>query len=703
VNALAQERDPALVALMRSLCCPKEIPRLQALLGDVDTQGVDAITSTVVVLLNHFVRQSAAETARLGDLTPLVPQLQRLVDVDLEGGLMFDSDSSPDVGAQEVGRTFADVQIRAACVLIRLDWPSDGKLGTHDAPAFAVFGQRLRILQSVARHAEALQLQTAGQLAAATEHCRQQDVQIRIGGLIEAPHIDAARLQQFSTHLACLAERRKCLHQELNYSRQSTDALGANLDQRGVKRGIIVADLDDLRRVVSEQSTHETAREEAKTAVARCEEEYRDALAHVETQLAQCRASEVMAREAVIRARDAEDCAAALSREEAERAEICHTVPAKLERLHSHLEELERRKAVLMHDTGQVNLEKDHEERRHVALSDADQEAQSALQTLAAVHTKLLEFQQTLTSELILTDDEVDKLRKLEKELQPTRPSRLRHPSDGDTVATSQDSSMNVGINADGDGPVWNDIPAEQEFRNNPNFRTFSKLRNERAMLWSAECCWLQEAMSRAQALASRLELRRNELAQEERLMLEEEEKLRRDLAFWNEPEAHAARHNDARLSAMAARDASCEEAAKAAEATGAQKLSQVILEQVQAKAQCVESAWSALRETADGQSEQSLRDRRELEKRCVDLEGRARAYLEGWRAVEMEERRVSLFREQACEQLQAEEDGRAKLRSEAQRLIDDLQELDRQLDVTARTEVECNEEWIGDASVAFG
>jgi len=279
----------------------------------------------------------------------------------------------------------------------------------------------------------------------------------------------------------------------------------------------------------------------------------------------------------------------------------------------------------------------------------------------------------------------------------------LRHPWD-DATATNQDNNMNISINADGDGPVWNDIPAEQEFRKTPNFRTFSKLRNERAALWSAEHGWLQEALSRSQALAKQLEQNRIELAQTKQSMQEEEEKLARDLDFWDDSEAHAARHNDARLSAMAARDASCEEAAKAAEAALAQDRSQALLEQIQANAQSIESELSALRETADGQSEQSLRDRRELEKRCVDLEGRARAYLEGWRSVELEERRVSLFREQACEQLQAEEDGRAKLRSEAQRLIEDLQQLDCQLDVTnARTEVECNEEWIGDDSVAVG
>jgi len=101
-----------------------------------------------------------------------------------------------------------------------------------------------------------------------------------------------------------------------------------------------------------------------KAAVARCEEEYSNALAHVETQLAHCRASEVMARDAAIRARNAEDRAAALSREEAEKAEICHSTPAKLERLHAHHEELEQRKALLMHDTGQVNLEA-RQSRRH--------------------------------------------------------------------------------------------------------------------------------------------------------------------------------------------------------------------------------------------------------------------------------------------------------------------------------------------------
>jgi len=86
-----------------------------------------------------------------------------------------------------------------------------------------------------------------------------------------------------------------------------------------------------------------------------------------------------------------------------------------------------------------------------------------------------------------------------------------------------------------------------------------------------------------------------------------------------------------------------------------------------------------------------------------VDLEGRARTYLEGWRAAELEELRVSLFREHTCMQLQAEQDCRAKLRSEAQYLIDDLQEFDRQLDVILRSEVECREGQIGDASIGIG
>jgi len=127
-------------------------------------------------------------------------------------------------------------------------------------------------------------------------------------------------------------------------------------------RGVIVADLNELRHIASDRSAHEATVEEAKAAVARCEEEYRNALADVEMQLAQCRASEAMAREAAVRARDAEDRAVALSREEVEKAEICHSVPAKLERLSSHQEELERRKAVLLQDTGQAILEADHEE-----------------------------------------------------------------------------------------------------------------------------------------------------------------------------------------------------------------------------------------------------------------------------------------------------------------------------------------------------
>lgn len=291
--------------------------------------------------------------------------------------------------------------------------------------------------------------------------------------------------------------------------------------------------------------------------------------------------------------------------------------------------------------------------------------------------TRLQALQKSLTSELVLTDDEVDQLRQLETELQPARPARLRHAPDDSPAAGG-------GGEDPAPPPLWDDLPAEQEFRDALHFRAFARLRDERERLWAAERGWLRAAAQRAEAAAQRLELRRADLEAEGRAAREEAERLGRDLAFWAEPSEHARRRDEACAAAAAAREAARAGGAEAAEVLGGQQLAEARLEQARARARDAEAALAAAREEAGAEAERSLRERLELEKRCSELEARARAYLEGWTAVELQELQVALLQGQVAAHLRAEAQGREAMRAEVARLVGELHALDRQLDPAA-------------------
>lgn len=661
--ALAAERDAALSQLLTRLSSPGEVQRLQALIG-----GCDAVTSCVVSLLDHLVRQSPEEPERLRCLSQLSGPLQAL----LEGCS----------GSEAAG---SELCSQAARVLLRLDWAggaapakTGASVGREAVPPFHAFGQRLRVLEHLTGQAEVTQASAAQQLARAQEHCRRQQQEVLAAHLADEPCMASSRLDSFCAHLSGLADRRSSLVSELQRAQKAVEALGAGLDQRNLRRGVLEADVALLCQALDEQAAMEAQATAAGAAVSMEEERSREAAEAAEVQLAHLRAAESTVSEATQRSQEAESHAATLAKEEAEKAEMCHSAPAQLERLQARLADVERQRGGSLQEASEVSGEQDSEERQLATLAEAEQEASAALDGIEEVRRHLEALQKTLASELILTEEEANRLRELERTLPASRPLRLRHGLGRFEPAPGAEEP-----------PDWDEgeESAEAEFRTNGHFRAFSRLCEERQQLWLQEQAWLVSMAKGRRSKVEALETRRAALEAAARSAEAEAEGLRRALSFWGHSEELRREHEVASVAAARARADSRQEQERALEAQGARQLAEARRDQARVRAAEADGQLLRARSAADAEAESCIRARLDLHQRCTDLEARAKAYLEGWLTVELEERQIALLEGQVAMHLRDEAQSRQALRSEIARLIADLTDLDSQLNVDASAE----------------
>jgi len=698
------DRNPLIVTLLRTLCSPKELPRLKALLGDAEV--ADSVTCLVLVLLDHYVQQSA-EDVKLRELTGLAVQLQRLLEADEEGWTVEGGGQAP--MGQSARTVSEEVRTRAARILIRLDWPIDVE-ATGEPPALVAFGQRARMLEVLARHSAICQDAAQQKLDAAREHGELQGHRVAEGGLTEALCVSEARLAEFSRHVADLEEQRSILGREVETSKQAVEGMLASLEHRGIKRGILSRSVDELSRYISEQSAQEHRSAEAERLVAECEGACREAAAQVEGHAAFKKEAEATIRELTRQHQAAESRSAELSRREAELAEICHNAPGQLQLVQSRLTENQRRRGQVTERRQQLRAEADRGERRATTLKEWMRGAEAALQSLAEVKRELQVFQGTLNSELILTDREVEQLRQLDLRLQPPRPARLRRAltprgsadsNDGSAAfdgSSADDAETAMSAAAGTNAPSWDDTSAEQEFRTTPQFRSFSKLCAERERLWEVERRWIQDQLRSSNASMTELASQLKQQEQQEQQMAEEEEGLRTEADTLADFDGHAYRHHEARAAAAEALDVAQRAAAEVTEAVGTSHLADARLEQGLGEQREAEAAVASARETARGEAARTLRVRSELESKVKELETKTRTYLQEWRSVELEEHRLALLQARVSTRLQEEAAGRTGLRMEAQRLIAQLHDLDRQLNVAAAASGEPVEDWVHDS-----
>jgi len=300
------------------------------------------------------------------------------------------------------------------------------------------------------------------------------------------------------------------------------------------------------------------------------------------------------------------------------------------------------------------------------------------------VQGELQVFQAKLNSETILTDPELDRLRQFDSQLQPPRPARLRRKSETPVESNASDQNTNAaeGSGDDTGAPSWEDMSGDQSFRSSPNFRSFSKLCQERNQLWQSEAAWLKGELVRTQETSADV-ARLNKLQeQQEQALKEEEVSLRSEAAALHDFEGHQRRHSEALEEGKQAREAQQRAATDAAEAQLAMEKAQAALDQCEAAKKEADAALVAARGNAQKEVAVALRIRNDLQARTSDLESRCREYLHEWRAVELEEHRLKLLQVRVTKKLSEEANGRQLLRAEAQELIRQLRELDQQLDV---------------------
>jgi len=683
------QRDPALVKLLGEICSSKELSRMQMLLGPCqakdDYGSVDTVTACMVAILDHFVQQCTdKDSARIHDLLPLMPQLQKLVEGDEDGQMVEGGVGGAAAGEpppQQVTRE--EVRVRASRVLLRLAKEANHE-ATREPPQLEAFGPRAHILEVLMRHSEACQVGASGHVSQTQEHCQAQGDHIAAGGLAEEPCVNQQTLQDFCEQLRKLAESRHALGLKMGGLRNGLEGMVVSLDQRRVKYGILGQDVQELCRSLHAMAGDTTRSTEVHAELSHCEELERQSVGEVEQLSAKLREAQAWNHSSATKVKEAEKHAAELSSKEAELADFCNQVPAKLQQHQSRLVDVATQRADAAARRAALGLEADRCERRIAALRSAAAEAATALRALEDVSQELEVLKSSLNSELVMSAGEVEKLRSLGARLVPAKPGRMRrsanNASEEESDAVMAPSSFREAIAPDAETPAW-DSAAEEEFRENENFRSFKKLRDEKERLWQKEKRWLQECLDHAETAASKLDQQRREAQSLEHQSATEEGDLQKEIAILEDVEGHAQRHLDARAAADAARASQRELATIAAEAAAAEWAAKAQLEKAQANAAQVAVQLDNARKAAANEEDETLKVRRELQKRFLELETRVREFVQDWRAFEHDGQRLTLLQERVTTGLHEESEGRRAVRSEVQKLIGILQDLDQQLD----------------------
>eukprot|EP00927_Polykrikos_kofoidii_P031670 TRINITY_DN27193_c0_g1_i1.p1 TRINITY_DN27193_c0_g1~~TRINITY_DN27193_c0_g1_i1.p1 ORF type:complete len:1121 (-),score=184.98 TRINITY_DN27193_c0_g1_i1:248-3610(-) len=673
-------RVPELSKLLRSLCSPQQLPRLVALITNNREGALDEVTTVAIAAIDHFVRQSLEEPSVLVEVSnALIPHLERLAEGESEGWAF----EAP-VG----GRRVDDVRTRTARILVRFAAASDVKY-EGDPPVMTAFYRRGKMLEVMSRHSKVMLMDAAFQVKRASEHGQRQSDHVIAGDLESQPSLPQMRLVEFGEYLESLVKERGAVADEVDCSGRALDATRVSLEQRRLKHGILAADISELLSRIAQQAEDELKMQEYRQAVVDAEERCRTAHALAIELRSKAQEAVSAGRESTNSVRDSEARAAAMATRAAGLADICHSAPAKVERLKMRLAQEQKQIASFAERSQQVAIDAERTKRRVMILRDHHREVDAALKSFRDVQQELSSFHTTLNSELILTDEEVARIRAFEHQLQPARPSRLRAsvPENLSDVQSTGSSSSVVGTDAEVSPPVWDDGGAEHEFRASPNFRSFSRLLSERHRLWLAESRWLQESLTRAETFGQQLANDRTTIEKDERAALEREDLLRGEIMVFDDPAGHAARHQEAVEELNQAREAARRLAEEAAESEGSRQLAEARLDQGQAEVREAEALAAQAREIASVETDRSMRARADLDARALEIESRMRVFQEEWRAVWTDEFRLSSMQAHVGVSLRSELDSRSRVREEVRRLLAELSTLEQQLDISQHGE----------------
>jgi len=307
------------------------------------------------------------------------------------------------------------------------------------------------------------------------------------------------------------------------------------------------------------------------------------------------------------------------------------------------------------------------------------------------------------------SNPEAIQLQSLHSQLTPACPSRLGDGSGsvevlrslaggswaGDKKGDEQHGEKYGGCGGDEESlapasqaaPVWEGGQAEQmekEFKIACRPQSLDRLLVERERRWGEELAWLQGVARRTEAVQEELALRQRAEEKKEEAASAEEQKLVGDIQGLDDMEGHLLRLQEASDALAAAREAAESLGTSAAEARGQQGLAEAALEQERRQAQGVEEALEAARTGAALEAEASLRRRWHLEQGRSKMERRAKTHLKEWQTVKFGLRRLELLQTAVASRLREEAQGRSVLRAEAQRVLEELQELELHLDAAA-------------------
>ncbi|CAK9010689.1 unnamed protein product [Durusdinium trenchii] len=711
VEKLELLRDPALVKMLTEVCGRKELSRLQVLLTPPEDGELDTVTACVVAILDHYVLQSeekegqepdvqakrgskvtfrelvagaqARPEARLPELQPLIPALERLVKAPCEGMVRGGVGGAAADEAPNAQVSVEEVRVRAARILVRI---KGALVGAAEAAAGSSslidLGSRAHILEVLMRDSENSQANALDRVAQTREKCETQRAHIVSGALCEDPCVREKDLQAFKQKLRDLTQGRNILRYEVDNLKEDLEAMEVRLQQRCIKHGLLARDVQELCLDVDQKEGEFSGCAEVLSELQQCEAQHQQHLGQVEQLKARLREAEAQVEGSSKKEAEAKAKAEALRKQEAEWTEFCHTAPAKLERCQCRLVDVSQQRQSLGKRRVELATEVDRSLLRRRALEEQLTEVEHALKVCGAVGRELEALKPDISSELIMTDAEVDKLKALAAKLQPAKPARLRRSSFSVAASSSgevEETPLDHEAWCLDHAPQWDDV-GEQDFQQNLHFRALRNWRDQRERLWMEEDRWLKETLQRADESATKLREQCNEAETLERQMTSEEDELQKELGTLNDPEGHSKRLMDARVASAAALHEHEELHTAWAEASGAKELVKEQLKQAEEDVTEVLPRLKAAQARATDNEEATKKVRQELQARFQDLEKRAREFLQEWRTLEKKEQSLVLRQDRVDQSLRNEADGRQGLRAEVHQLIDMLQLLDRQL-----------------------
>lgn len=660
LEQVTPRREPNLACLIERLCKPDNISRFCLLLevGGGDCPCVDSLSHLVVGILDHATRQ-IQDPVRLKALLPLVPHLQELANVD------------PNTVDEERAPLFEDIVVRVARILLCLFRPScGGDGGTQEPPGFQKCCSRARVLAIITQATGVGHDVASSRIEDARSGNDLQAGRVKLSGLDDQLCLPPGKIHEFGESLAKLMRIRGDIGREVYNSAQAAEAVVRALHKRGINQDMFQASVIKLHESMRELSQEENTYQSALARLRETETVVADTRRELETVQLTLREVEMEMKLGSTRADEASSEAAALSSCEAELAEICFSAPANLERLRAKLLEIERKRVTLTEKVVQVSIEVDRSERWADDLREQESEADQALHNMQVAASKLKLFRETLNNDIVLNADETETLKALE--VRPTKPCRLRRVAQ---INPEDTGSGEVGT------PCWNaELKVEKAFREDPQFRTMETLINQRLKLWDEERTWVQDISGRAQAALGDLKLQKQEQETLVRMTLQEEEQIRREMAVVDDAERHKARHDKAVLDAANAHQKAQEFTTEYAEAVGRQKSVELRSEQLTEALGTADQELKLTKQAADAAEQSCKRFRAGFEKRCLELEEKARQHLQGTQVLESHECALRILESKVSKCIEVEALHRAELQADTIRLIEELTMLDQQL-----------------------